>query len=321
MRSLKKILFGLVLGTSAHLAQAFPDKQVVIVVPFPAGGVTDVQSRVVAERLAERWGKPVIVENRVGAGGTIGTGYVLRQPADGHTILMQSPAVMISAELLRDNAGYRSAEDFVAFTDAFASPVVLVASGGTSARNARDFFEEARKAGNFSFASHGYGSSTQYIGERLKIEAKVPLIHVPMAGESQMVTNLIGGHVTTAFMSASGAKKALDSGSAWLVAVTGTSRWPAFPQVPTFRELGLSKMDRMTGAKYFVRKGTPPELIQRLSADFALAIKDPKSAEATKALGVTPATSTPEKASQDLSAELAEWKESIREFGNLTNAK
>jgi tripartite-type tricarboxylate transporter receptor subunit TctC len=321
MNRFKTILFGLALGVVAHLAHAFPDKTVVIVVPFPAGGVTDVQSRVVAERLAERWGKPVIVENRAGAGGTIGTGYVLHQPADGHTILMQSPAVMISAELLRDNAGYRSTEDFVAFTDAFVSPVVLVASGTTTARNAKDFFEEARQAGNFSFASHGVGSSTQYIGERLKMEAKLPLIHVPMAGEAQMVTNLIGGHVSAAFMSASGAKKALDSGSAWLVAVTGASRWPAFAQVPTFRELGLSKMDRMTGAKYFVRKGTPPELIQRLSEDFALAINDPKSAEAIKALGVVPVTSTPEQASRDLAGELREWQESIREFGNLSNAK
>jgi tripartite-type tricarboxylate transporter receptor subunit TctC len=321
MNHFKTILLGLALSVTAHLAHAFPDKLVVIVVPFPAGGVTDVQSRVVAERLAERWGRPVIVENHVGAGGTIGTRYVLRQLADGHTILMQSPAVMISAELLRDNAGYRSTEDFVAFTDAFVSPVVLVASGNTTARNAQGFFEEARKAGDFSFASHGYGSSTQYIGERLKMEAKVPLIHVPMAGESQMVTNLIGGHVTSAFMSASGAKKALDSGSAWLVAVTGTSRWPAFPQVPTFRELGLSKMDRMTGAKYFVRKGTPPELIQRLSADFAAAIKDPKSAEVTKALGVIPVTSSPEQAFRDLSGELAEWQDSIREFGNLIDTK
>jgi tripartite-type tricarboxylate transporter receptor subunit TctC len=321
MSHFKTMLLGLAFSAATHLAQAFPDKQVVIVVPFPAGGTTDVQSRVVAERLAERWGKPVIVDNRVGAGGTIGTGHVLRQPADGYTILMQSPAVMISAELLRDNAGYHATEDFVAFTDAFASPVVLVASTNTGARNAQDFFAEARKAGNFSFASHGYGSSTQYIGERLKMEAKIPMIHVPMAGEGPMVTNLIGGHVTTAFMSAGGAKKALDSGSAWLVAVTGTSRWPFFPQVPTFRELGLSKMDRMTGAKYLVRKGTPPEVIQRLSEDFALAIMDPKSAEATRALSVAPVTSTPEQASRDLAAELTEWQESIREFGNLSNAK
>lgn len=321
MDYLKKTLLGLALSLATHLALAFPDKPVVIVVPFPAGGATDIQSRVVAERLAERWGKPVLVENRVGAGGTIGTGHVLRQPADGHTVLMQSPAVMISAELLRDNAGYRSAEDFVAFTDAFTSPVVLVATGRTTARDAQRFFEEARKAGDYSFASHGHGSSTQYIGERLKTEAKVPLIHVPMAGETQMVANLIGGHVTSGFMSASGAKKALDSGAAWIVAVTGTSRWAAFPQVPTFRELGFSKMERMTGAKYLVRKGTPRELVERLSTDFGLAIKDPRSIEATKALGVMPVTSTPAQASRNMAGELIEWQESIREFGNLINAK
>lgn len=321
MNPFKKILLGLVLGAATHLALAFPDKPVTIVVPFPAGGATDVQARVVAERLSDRWGKPVVVENRVGAGGTIGTGYVLRQPADGHTILMQSPPLMISAELLRDNAGYRSSEDFVAFTDAFITPVVLVASNRTTARDPQRFFEEARQVGNYSFASHGPGSSTQYIGERLKTEAKIPLIHVPMGGESQMLANLIGGHVITAFMSASGARKALDSGSAWIVAVTGPNRWPAFPTVPTFRELGLSKMERMSGAKFFVRKRTPPELIQRLSKDFGLAINDPKSVAAVKALDVAPVASTPEEASRDLSKELADWKESIREFGNLTNAK
>lgn len=321
MNHLKSIVLGLTLGMATHLAQAFPDKPVVIVVPFSVGGATDVQSRVVAERLAERWGKPVIVENRVGAGGAIGTTHVLRQPADGHTILMQSPPVMISSELLRDNAGYRTLEDFVALTDAFVTPVVFVASTNTTARNAQDFFEEARQAGNFSFASHGHGSSTQYIGERLKMEANLPLLHVPMAGESQMVANLIGGHVTTAFISASGAKKALDSGAAWLVAVSGSSRWPDFPQVPTFQELGLPKMDRMSGGKYFVRKGTSPALIQRLSTDFALAINDPKAAAATRALGVMPVTSTPEQSAADLSRELREWQEAIREFGNLINNK
>lgn len=297
---------------------AFPDRPVTLVVPFAAGGATDVLARVVAERLSARWAKPVIVENRPGAGGAIGTVFVARQPADGQTILMHSPAAMVSAELLRDNAGYRVNDEFTPITDAFVTPVVLIAGKTVRARDARSFFEEGRRNGGFSFASHGQGSSTHYFGEQMKATSGISLIHVPMTGEAQMITNVVGGHVTSALMSASGAQKAVDSGSAWVVAVSGSSRWPSLPKVPTFKELGFQGMERMSGAMFLVRKSTPHEIVGQLSKDFALALTDPRTTEATKALGITIVSSTPERAQESLKAEYREWEGYVRRFGNLT---
>ncbi|SPA34249.1 conserved exported hypothetical protein [Cupriavidus taiwanensis] len=306
---------------SAGQSHAFPDKPVTLVIPFAAGGSGDVISRAIAARLSARWGKPVIVENRPGAGGAIGTVYVHRQPADGYTILMNSPAVMISTELLRGNPGYKTLSDFIPVTEVFRTPVVLVASNTTRSRDAVSFFDEARKHPEYSFASHGSGSSTQYLGEQLKASIGINLIHIPVSGEAQMITNIVGGHVTSGLMSVSGAHKAVNSGGAWVVAVTGTSRWQSLPQVPTFRELGYQGGDRMSGMSYFVRESTPRKIVDQLAQDMALAINDPKTAEATAALGVRLISTTPEQTMNSLKSEYSEWQGYIRKFGNVTEEK
>jgi tripartite-type tricarboxylate transporter receptor subunit TctC len=316
-RTLSGVLSGCIM-LLAGPSYAFPDKPVTLVIPFSPGGSGDVVSRTIADRLSAQWGQPVIVDNRPGAGGAIGTVYVNRQPADGYTILMHSPAIMVSTELLRSNSGYQIFNDFTPITEVFRTPVVLVASNKTHSRDAISFFEEARKNADFSFASHGNGSSTQYLGEQLKASIGIPLIHIPVSGEAQMITNIIGGHVTSGFMSVSGAHKAVNSGSAWAVASTGTSRWPSLPQTPTFRELGFQGGDRMSGMSYFVRKSTPREIFDQLERDMALAINDSKTAEAAATLGVSLVSTTSEHALESLKAEYSDWQVYIKKFGNLT---
>ncbi|MFG5776475.1 Bug family tripartite tricarboxylate transporter substrate binding protein [Comamonas sp. J-3] len=313
------VLLGALLA--AATCHAFPDKTVTIIVPFAAGGSGDLVSRAVADQLSAKWGKPVIVENRPGAGGQIGTSYVARQPADGHTILMQSPATMISAELLRDNAGYKTLKEFTAVTEVFSTPVVLVASAKTRARDFSGFINEARANEKLSFASHGQGSSTHYFGEQFKAAAHAPMVHVPVGGEGQMITYILGGHVSSGFVSVSGAQKAVEAGGAWVVAVSGLNRWSSLPQVPTFHELGLEGLDRMSGMSYLVRSNTPPEITQKLSVALRSAIDSPKTQESSKSLGVKIGSSTPEVAQEGLKKEFADWQSYVLKFGNLTETK
>ena len=297
---------------------AFPDKPVTVVVPFAAGGSGDVVARMLGEKLSAAWGKPVIVDNRPGAGGAIGTVHVMRQPADGHTLLLHSPAPMIATELLRPQAGYHVQSDFSAVSDVFKTPVVLVASTRTKARDAKAFFDEARKDTGLSYASHGPGSGTHYLGEQIKAAVNAPLIHVPVGGEGQMITQLAGGHVSSAYMSLSGARKAVATGGAWIVAITGSQRWPGL-DAPTFAELGIAGAERTSGMTLLVRKSTPPEVLRQLSRDVADALNKVKASGAAQSLGVDLGASNPERAQAGLNAEMADWKKHIQQLGNLTS--
>lgn len=317
MQPLCKLLAAGALWALAAVALAFPDKPVRIVVPYPAGGATDASARIVAEKLAAAWGQPVVVENRPGATGAIGTELVARSAPDGSTLLLQVP-IMLSTELTRPSVAYRTLRDLVPVTTVFVTPIVYLASNAGPQGDLAAVLAQAKaRPGQMSFGSHGEGTSTHYMGERLKATAGVQLTHVPYAGDAPMLTDLLGGHLATGFLSGLNAKKAEETGKARMLAVASLERSPLLPQVPTFAEAGVPGFDRQSWGKLFVPAGTPPAIVERIAADVARIITQPDVKQRFATLGLIGTGGTPAEALRDVHDDFAYWAGLIKEFGLL----
>lgn len=305
------------LACAAAAAFAFPDKPVRLVVPYPPGGATDASARMVAERLQALWGQPVIVDNRGGAQGAIGTEQVAKAPADGYTLLLQVP-IMLSTELMRPNVGYRTLRDFQAVTTIFTTPIVYAAANGPTTGGLKDLIEAAKKDPKLlSYASHGDGTTTNYMGEQLKRSQSIEMVHVPFAGDGPILTALLGGHVNTGFMSAVNAQKALDSGRVRLLAVASAKRTPLLPQVPTFTEQGVPGFDRESWGVIFVPVHTPAEVAEKIAADVSSIVRSADVQKRFNASGMVGAGGTPAQTEQMVQEDMVYWQRQIREFGNL----
>lgn len=316
MKILKQVALALSLSLAASLAAAFPDKPVRIVVPYPPGGPIDISTRLLAERLHKVWQQPVVVENRPGASGAIGTDAVLKSPADGYTLLIHSP-ILIATELNRP-VNYRTLRDLVPVTKILASPVVYVASNSGTSGGIKDILAAAAAApGALSFGSHGDGTTAHYMGERLARNSHVKMTHVPYAGEAPIIAALMGGHVSTAFISGVGAKKVADSGKGRILAVSSKQRSPLMPDVPTFAELGFAGFDRNSWGMFFVATGTPDAIVQQLSRDIDRIVQQPDIRQRFMDLGVEARSGTAAEAKAEVKDDYEYWGALINELGVL----
>ena len=297
-------------------AQGYPERALRIVVPWPAGGVTDSAGRVMAQRLSERMSTPVVVENRAGAAGTIGAETVARAAPDGYTLLLASAETHAIASNLRSKLAYDPLKDFVAIVPFAINPFVIVSRPDLPASSPKELVALARsQPGKLSYSSAGLGSTSQIAMETFKALAGLDILHVPFQGQAPAITSLLGGQTDLQMLPAGSAAALRKGGKLKVFAVSTRTRFFDMPDVPTLSEEGFD----MSFANWFglvAPAGVPPAVAQRLAADAAAVLKSADTQGQLKKLGleVYPAMSPPE-FQKFLESEMTRWGGVIRGAG------
>jgi tripartite-type tricarboxylate transporter receptor subunit TctC len=311
------ICAGCCLGTMATTAQpqGYPLKPIRVVVPYPAGGAADITARLVGQKMTERFGQTVVVENRPGAGGAIGADIVAKSAADGYTVLLSSPAEIAVLPHLQ-KVPYSVDKDLAPVSLAVTTPLILVVHPSLSATTVTELIAFARaRPGQLSYASVGSGGVQHLAGELLKITMKIDMVHVPYKGAAQVMSDLIGGQVPMFFSGMPPAMPYIRSGKLRALAVTTTKRSPAAPDVPTMAEAGVPGFDISNWFAYFVPAGTPPDAIGKLNAEINRALKLQDVKEKLASLGAEAVGSSPEELVKFARAESAKFANLIKISG------
>jgi len=312
-RSLKCILLSV--AAASVLAQGYPDKPLKLVVPFPPGGPTDIVGRLVAQKLAEGIGQPVVVENRPGAGGTVGSTAVARAPADGYTLLYGSTTLAIAPSLYRDLA-YDPRTAFAPISLVSRGPIIAAVNAQLPAKTLKDFIALAKSSpGRINYGSAGSGTPPHLAAELFKTVAGVDLVHVPYKGGGPAVSDLAGGQVQVIFEGLPTLLPHIKSGKVRALAITGAKRDPALPEVPTFAEAGLPGYDANFWNGLVAPAGTPAEVIARLNSVLVQALATPEVHAALVRLGLEAAGTTPQQFGDFIAAEIDKWARVVKASG------
>lgn len=311
------LLLALGLVVSAHAtAQAYPAKPVRLIVTFAAGGGADFVGRAVGGRLSQLLGQPVVVENRAGANGAIGAEFVAKAPADGYTLLVGAAGTMAVAPHLTAHLPFDTFKDFAPVSLLATSPFVVTVHPEVPAHSVRELIDLAKaRPGKLNFGSSGVGGSPQLAGELFKSMARVEMQHVAYKGLAPAITDLLGGQIQVLFADVGLVKPHLEAGKLRGLAVTGTSRSPLLPGMPTVAEAGLPGYAAGTWYALLAPVGTPAAIVARLSEETRSALADPAVKAALTKQGVEPAPTSPENAGAFLRDEHGKWGEVIRRAG------
>lgn len=282
------------LGAGSTLAQAqtvYPSQPIKFIVPYPAGGATDVLARMVAQKMQDSWQQTVVVENKPGAGGTIGNNQVAKAPADGHTVLFGIVALVQQMTLMK--LPYDPIKDFAPISRVAISPSVLAASPTLPVNNLAEFTSLVKaNPGKHSIGSYGPGTSAHLQGALLNLQSGLDLTHVPYQGGAPLVTAMIGGQLSSAFLDAGSSKQHLPKFK--LLGVTGTERLSWLPNVPTLKEQGLNSYEPMGWFGLFLPGATPKPVVDKFSAETQRILKLPDVREKIEAMGLIPGGETTE---------------------------
>lgn len=300
-----------VLATAAH-AQSFPDKPVQLIVPFPPGGIVDITARSVGAKMQESTGQPVLVVNRAGAGGSIGTDFVAKSAADGYTLLMAFDTHAVNPHVYK-TLPFDTMRDFAPVSMVGRIPLVFAAGGG-SPKDVAELVRMAKaKPGSIAYGSVGAGSSGHLAAEQFKLLAGVDMLHVPFKGGAPALTALMGDQVQLIVFAAGAAVPHIKSGKVRGLAVTGKNRSPAIPDVPTMAEQGYPQLDSGAWMGIVAPAKTPRAVIDKLQLEIAKAVKDPVIAGRLADQAVELAASSPEDFAAFIRAEHDKWGKLIRE--------
>jgi tripartite-type tricarboxylate transporter receptor subunit TctC len=291
----------------AH-AQAYPNKPIKLIVPFPPGGTADILGRLLADKLGVVTSQSVVVENRAGAAGGIAAQLVAQSPADGYTLLLGTTGTQTMNPAINSKLPYNSLKDFASVSNFAASPFVLVVNPNVPAQNLKELIELAKKKpGSLRYASFGTGSSAHMTGEMFKLQAGVDITHVPYKGAAPALIDLIGGHVDMMFTLAPSVIQHLRSGSLRAIAVAAPQRDQAIAAVPTFTEAGLNNFVSDSWYGVFAPAGTPQAIITKLNADIQKILAMPDVKQKLASEGAIPVGNTPEQFTEQVRKELAHW--------------
>lgn len=314
----KTILAGVAcFAASLACAQGYPDKPVKLVVPWPAGGITDAAGRIMAQRMSERMATAFVVENRAGAAGTIGAEFVARAPADGYTLLLASAETHAIAPNLRLKLPYDPQKDFVAIAPFAINPFSLVARPDFPAGNTKELVVLAKsQPGKFTYSSAGLGSTSQMAMETFKSLAGVDILHVPFQGQAPATTSLLGGQTDLQMLPAGSAVALRNAGKIKVFAVSTHARYFGLAEVPALREEGFEAMNFANWFGLVAPAGVPPAIVQRLAAEAAAVLQSAETRSALQKLGVDsyPAMTAPE-FQKFLESERTRWGSIIRASG------
>jgi len=282
-----------VFWAAAAAAQAWPSKPVRVVVPFTAGSATDILARTFAQKLQEYWGQSVIVDNRPGAGGTIGTGIVAKSPPDGYTLLVHSAAYAVNPSIYPD-LPFDTLKDFVEIAPLGGQPNVLVVAPASGIKSVSDLIAQAKaKPGQFNYGSAGTGSGTHMNAEKFKLATGIDAVHVPYKGTPEALTDTMAGRVTYFFSPISAALPQVKEGRLVALGVSSAQRSSILKDVPTIAESGLPAFDYNLWVGLFGPAGMPPELVDRISKDVQRALGSAEIKERLASLGAEPMPMTP----------------------------
>lgn len=309
------LAFGACLGTLTAQAQAtYPTKPVRFIVSFGPGGPADIIARMVGQKLTESMGQPVVIENRVGAGGAIAAAAVHKMPADGYALLVTTTAFAVAPSMGK-NPGYDAEKDYVLASVVASSPNVLVAGPALKARSLQELVAEA-KSGKLNYATAGAGTTPHLTAEYLfKVLAKVDVTHIPFQSGAQAVTATIGGQTEVASAALPGAIEMLKAGKIRGLAVTSRKRFFAIPDVPTVAESGFPGFEDYTWVGVLAPTGTPADVIARLNGEINKLLTTTDMQNRLAVVGFEPVGGSVSEAASYLKAELARWARVVKETG------
>lgn len=303
------------LFTAAAHADTYPSKPVSMIVPYPAGGATDVVARAVAERLTQSWGQSVIVENRAGAGTTIGASSVARARGDGYTLFMTTSAHTISGHLY-SKLSYDPVKDFAPITLVTKVPLVLVVNPAIPAKTLPEFLTYLKQNGGaVNFASPGNGTAQHLSGELFKIATKSTITHVPYRGDAPAFTDLAGGQVQMMLATITSALPLIESGKLRALAVANGKRVQALRDVPTFAEAGMPGFEAATWFGILAPAAMPQEQAQRIYEDVSKIVATPEMQTRIEGLGGEVVNSTPKAFAAFMQQEEEKWGQAVKASG------
>lgn len=299
-------------------AQAWPDRPVTLVVPFPAGGSTDQVARAVAPRLGDKLRQSFVVENKAGATGTIGAAFVQRAAADGQTFLVTSLGPLVIVPHLIKNLPYDTLKDFDLITVAVQSPNVLVVPASSPHKSVADVVTHLKAhPGKMSFASAGHGSSDHLTTELFWQQTGTQGVHIPYKGGAPAHADLIGGQVDASFQNINAVIQHIRAGKMRALAVTSPRRSPVLPDLPTLAEAGVKNVEVASWQAIVAPKGLPPALRDKAHAAFVEALNDPRVREQFVSIGYEIVAGTPQQFAEFQRQEYARWK-SVIEAGKIS---
>ena len=294
-------------------AQSYPVKPIRLIVPFAPGGANDIIARVVSQRLAEPLGQQVVVENRGGAGGVIGTELVARSPADGYTLLLANPGPNAINPALQAKTPYDPIRDFSMITLMAVSPQVLVVHPSLPVRSAKELIALASaRPGQINYGSSGNGTITHLAMEFFKARTRIDMVHVPYQGANQALTALIGGQVSTMFAALGSIMPMLRTNKVKAIGIAANQPTPLLPGVPTLAAGGIANFEVVNWFGILAPAGLPRPLVERLNQAINRVVQSADARERFAALGFTPRGTTPEEFENHIKSEIARWASVIR---------
>jgi len=307
---------GLVAGSVEAQAQAYPARPVRLIIPFSAGGAADVPARILMQRLSETMGQQVIIENRPGAGSTIGADAAAKAPPDGYTLFWISNTHFVSAALHK-KLTYDALNDFTPVTQVTIAPNVLVVHPSLPARTVKELIELAKaRPGQIDYASSGNGSTQHLTGALFCSMAGIRMTHIPYRGSGPVTADLLGGQVQVAFPGIAGMLPHIRSGKLRALGVSSQKRSPELPGVPTIAEAGVKGYEMVAWFGISAPKALPRDIQMKLHGDLVRVLKTPEMQKALIAVGQEPAwQDTPERFYEFLKIESAKWSKVVRESG------
>ncbi|WP_432262105.1 Bug family tripartite tricarboxylate transporter substrate binding protein [Cupriavidus sp. TMH.W2] len=295
----------------AFAQQPYPGKPIRMIVPYPAGGGTDTVGRLIGQRLAESLGQPVVVENKPGASGMLGNDTVAKAPADGYTLLLAITALIQSPALYK-RTPYDVARDFTPVSLIAKSSDLFVVPNRVPANNMREFLALA-KAGKLSYGSYGNGTSSHLHGELLRQQAGIEIAHIPYKGAAPLMSDLLGGQVDSAFVDVTSANPYLGSKKFKILGITGTQRYKALPNVPTFTELGLPGFEPNGWFGLFLPANAPRDVTAKLAAETARIVRLPEVTQKLAGMGLQPVGSAPQELAAVVAGDMPKWARIVRD--------
>lgn len=303
------------LPAGAAFAQNYPERQVRLVIPYPPGGGTDIIGRVVAQHLGTNLGQQFVVDNRGGAGGTIGTDAVAKSAADGYTLLMVPTSHVINPSIY-PKLPYDTLRQFTSITLAASATIVLGAHPSVPVKSVKELIAFAKaRPGQLNFGSAGNGTVFHLTGELFKRQAGVDVVHVPFKGGGPVVQALAGGQITLAFETMLAMTSHMQAGRIRPLAVTSAKRSSVMPELPTVAELGFPDIIAENWYGFYAPAGTPAEIVSKLNAEIVKILKLPEVRKRFQELGTETMGSTPRELDDYLRKEMAKWSRTAKEAG------
>ena len=309
------LLAGLSVVSQAQAQSTYPQKPVRLIVPFAPGGASDILARTLGQKLSETTGQSFVIENKPGAGGTLGAELVAKSPADGYTLLLADVAVHTIAPKLYPKLGYTQEQLLPVINLATFAHILITPPASTLKSFADVLALDKAKPGRFSVASSGNGTSTHLTIEMVNMTAATQLAHVPYKGGGAAITDVMGGQVDMMFIGTPPAMPLIQSGKLKALAVTTTKRMSTLPQVPTVSESGLPQFESIAAQGIFAPAGTPRDVVQKLNTEVAKIIRMPDVRAKWDQLGAEPVDNTPQQFATWLSSEALKWGKVIQVSG------